>query len=292
MLPSNQLLTSGTGYLLSKAGHAYVCYLPSGGSINLDLSSNTNVFDATWFNPRSGDSTDIGPVTGGAILPFTAPDSLDWTLLLVKQGTGTNVAPVALDQNLETAANTPLPFALSFDDPDGPGPHSFTVEQQPSAGDLSEIDSLGVVTYNPDTDFNGLDELRWTVGDAVATSNTAVVTIRVGNQPPEAFDKSWVTTVGNPVLIHLVATDWEEDPLTYFVVDPPVSGELSSDDGDYALIYTPMPGFEGEDTFVFRVEDHLSESNEATISISVRQPELFEDAFESGDTSAWSLVVD
>ena len=292
MLPSNQLLTSGTGYVLSKAGHAYVCYLPSGGSIDLDLSSNTNVFDATWFNPRSGDSTDIGPVTGGAILPFTAPDSLDWTLLLVKQGTGTNVAPVALDQNLETAANTPLPFALSFDDPDGPGPHSFTVEQQPSAGDLSEIDSLGVVTYNPDTDFNGLDELRWTVGDAVATSNTAVVTIRVGNQPPEAFDKSWVTTVGNPVLIHLVATDWEEDPLTYFVVDPPVSGELSSDDGDYALIYTPMPGFEGEDTFVFRVEDHLSESNEATISISVRQPELFEDAFESGDTSAWSLVVD
>lgn len=292
MLPSNQLLTSGTGYVLSKAGHAYVCYLPSGGSIDLDLSSNTNVFDATWFNPRSGDSTDIGPVTGGAILPFTAPDSLDWTLLLVKQGTGTNVAPVALDQNLETAANTPLPFALSFDDPDGPGPHSFTVEQQPSAGDLSEIDSLGVVTYNPDTDFNGLDELRWTVGDAVATSNTAVVTIRVGNQPPEAFDKSWVTTVGNPVLIHLVATDWEEDPLTYFVVDPPVSGELSSDDGDYALIYTPMPGFEGEDTFVFRAEDHLSESNEATISISVRQPELFEDAFESGDTSAWSLVVD
>lgn len=292
MLPSNQLLTSGTGYVLSKAGHAYVCYLPSGGSIDLDLSSNTNVFDATWFNPRSGDSTDIGPVTGGAILPFTAPDSLDWTLLLVKQGTGTNVAPVALDQNLETAANTPLPFALSFDDPDGPGPHSFTVEQQPSAGDLSEIDSLGVVTYNPDTDFNGLDELRWTVGDAVATSNTAVVTIRVGNQPPEAFDKSWVTTVGNPVLIHLVATDWEEDPLTYFVVDPPVSGELSSDDGDYALIYTPMPGFEGEDTFVFRAEDHLSESNEATISISVRQPKLFEDAFESGDTSAWSLVVD
>ena len=94
------------------------------------------------------------------------------------------------------------------------------------------------------------------------------------------------------MLIHLVATDWEEDPLTFVVVDPPVSGSLSSDDGDYALIYTPMPGFEGEDSFVFRAQDRLSQSNDATVTISVRQPELFEDAFESGDTSAWSLVVE
>ena len=64
MVPSNQLLTSGTGYVLSKAGHVYVCYLPGGGSIDLDLTSNTNVFEATWFNPRTGDSTEIGPVTG------------------------------------------------------------------------------------------------------------------------------------------------------------------------------------------------------------------------------------
>lgn len=292
MVPSNQLLTSGTGYVLSKAGHFYVCYLPSGGSIDLDLSSNTNVFEATWFNPRTADSTEIGPVTGGAILSFTAPDTLDWTLLLVKDGTGPNVAPVALNQGLETDADTPLPFALSFDDPDGPGPYGFTVAQQPAFGGLSEIDSLGVVTYTPDTDYNGPDEFRWTVGDAIATSNTATATIRVGNQPPEAFDKSMVATVNTPVLIHLVATDFEEDPLTYSVVDPPVSGSLSSDDGDYALIYTPLPGFEGEDTFTYRAQDQLSESNEATVRISVRQPELFEDAFETGDTSAWSLIVE
>ena len=292
MLPSNQLLTSGTGYLLSKAGYVYVCYLPSGGSIDLDLSSNTNVFDATWFNPRTGDSTEIGPVTGGATLPFTAPDDLDWTLLLVRQGTGVNTAPVALDQSLKTDANTALPFGLSFDDPDGPGPYHFTVEQPPIFGDLSEIDSLGVVTYTPNTDFRGLDEARWTVSDALATSNTGIVAIQVGNQPPEAFDKLWVTTVGTSVLIHLTATDLEEDPLTYSVIDPPVSGSLSSDDGDYALIYTPMPGFEADDAFTFRAADPWSESNEATVTVSVRQPELFEDAFESGDTSAWSLIVE
>ena len=101
-----------------------------------------------------------------------------------------------------------------------------------------------------------------------------------------------VATVNTPVLIHLVATDFEEDPLTYSVVDPPVSGSLSSDDGDYALIYTPLSGFEGDDTFTYRAQDQLSESNEATVRISVRQPGLFEDAFETGDTSAWSLIVE
>ncbi|NHZ72902.1 MAG: DUF5060 domain-containing protein [Nitrospirae bacterium] len=292
MVPSNQLLTSGTGYVLSKAGEVYVCYLPGGGSIDLDLGSNTNVFGASWFNPRTGESAQIGVVAGGAVLPFDAPDTLDWTLVLVQQGTGPNVAPVALDQSLESPANTPLPFGLSFDDPDGPGPHSFTVEQEPVSGDLSEIDSLGVVTYTPDTDFNGLDEIWWSVSDGLDTSNTAVATIWVGNHPPQAFDKLWVTTVDTPVLVHLIVIDIEEDPLTYTVVDPPASGTLSSDDGDYALIYSPSSGFEGEDFFTFRARDQMFESNEATVTLSVRQPEVFEDAFEAGDTSAWSLIVE
>ena len=59
----------------------------------------------------------------------------------MKDGTGPNVAPVALNQSLETDANTALPFALSFDDPDGPGPYGFTVAEEPAFGGLSEIDS-------------------------------------------------------------------------------------------------------------------------------------------------------
>ena len=292
MLPSNQLLSSGTGYVLSKAGEVYLCYLPNGGSLELDLSSNTNVFDASWFNPRTGETTDIGEVDGGGLLPFDAPDTLDWTLLLLRQGPGPNVAPVALDQNLETPANSALPFALSFDDPDGPGPYSFTVEQDPVSGELSDIDSQGVVTYTPDTDFNGFDEFWWSVSDSEDTSNTAIASIRVGNHPPEAFDKLTVTAVDVPVLVHLPAIDSDEDPLTYSVIDPPVSGTISSDDGDDVVLYSPNDGFLGDDTFTFLAEDQESQSNEATVTISVRQPEVFADAFESGDTSAWSRVVE
>ena len=292
MLPSNQLLVSGTGYMLSKAGEFYVCYLPGGGSLSLDLGSNSNVFDASWFNPRTGESTEIGVVNGGSVLPFDAPDTLDWTLLLVQQGSGPNVAPVALDQALETSANSPLTFGLSFDDSDGPGPYSFTVEQAPISGELSEIDSLGVVTYTPDTDFNGFDELWWSVSDSEDNSNIAIASIRVGNRPPEAFDRLKVTVVGVPVLVHLPASDEDEDPLTYSLVDPPISGTISSDDGDDVVLYSPSGGFEGDDFFTFQAEDLASQSNEATVTISVRQPEVFEDAFESGNTSSWSRVVE
>ncbi len=211
---------------------------------------------------------------------------------MLRQGSGPNVAPVALDQNLETPANTALPFALSFDDPDGPGPYSFTVEEEPDFGELSEIDTMGVVTYTADTDFNGFDEFWWSVSDSEDTSNTAIASIRVGNRPPEAFDKLTVTAVGVPVLVHLPASDIDDDPLTYSVVDPPVSGTISSDDGDDVVLYSPNDGFEGDDTFTFLAEDLVSQSNEATVTIRVRQPEVFADAFESGNTSAWSWVVE
>ncbi|HEU0021065.1 MAG TPA: DUF5060 domain-containing protein, partial [Dehalococcoidia bacterium] len=62
MRPSNSLLTSGTGYVFAQASEAYLVYLPAGGSINLDLSSNTNSYRAQWFNPRDGATQDLAPV--------------------------------------------------------------------------------------------------------------------------------------------------------------------------------------------------------------------------------------
>ena len=56
--------------------------MPDGGSISLDLSGSESVFDAEWFNPRSGAIQSIGYVSGGAPYAISAPDSLDWVLLL------------------------------------------------------------------------------------------------------------------------------------------------------------------------------------------------------------------
>ena len=80
--PNNELLLSGDGYVFTQLGETYLVYLPDGGSISLDLSGSDSVFDAEWFNPRSGAIQSIGYVSGGASHGFSAPDSLDWVLLL------------------------------------------------------------------------------------------------------------------------------------------------------------------------------------------------------------------
>jgi hypothetical protein len=82
MRPKNELLLSGDGYVFTQSGETYLVYLPDGGSISLDLSGSESAFDAEWFNPRSGAIQSIGYVSGGAPYTISAPDSLDWVLLL------------------------------------------------------------------------------------------------------------------------------------------------------------------------------------------------------------------
>ena len=82
MRPKNEMLLSGEGYVFTQLGETYLVYLPNGGSISLDLSGSESVFAAEWFNPRSGAIQSIGYVSGGAPYAISAPDSLDWVLLL------------------------------------------------------------------------------------------------------------------------------------------------------------------------------------------------------------------
>jgi hypothetical protein len=82
MKPMNELIWTGKGYVFSKPDDVYSVYLYQGGPMELDLSGTTATFTAQWFNPRDGSYQAIGPITGGGIIPFTAPDSNDWVLIL------------------------------------------------------------------------------------------------------------------------------------------------------------------------------------------------------------------
>ena len=64
-------------------GQEYLVYDEDGGSITVDLSSDSGVsFDATWFNPLTGASQSAGPVTGGSTPTLTSPYTTDSVLLL------------------------------------------------------------------------------------------------------------------------------------------------------------------------------------------------------------------
>jgi hypothetical protein len=91
---------------------------------------------------------------------------------------------------------------------------------------------------------------------------------RVGtNTPPVANAQSVSTPEDTAKTITLTGSDADGDPLTYSVVANPANGTLSGTAP--SLTYTPTANFSGADSFTFRVNDGLSNSTLATVSITV-----------------------
>ena len=87
------------------------------------------------------------------------------------------------------------------------------------------------------------------------------------NMPPVAEPQSLTTNAGEPLSISLTGYDPDGDSISFAVVDLPLNGLLSGEAPD--LTYTPNPGFYGEDSFTFKVNDGAIDSEVATISITI-----------------------
>jgi hypothetical protein len=82
--PSQNLIEENKdNYCSAAPGKELVIYLRYGGSVKVNLSDKGN-FTCSWFNPRTGETQNAGIVKGGDRRTFTAPDSFDWVLHLVK----------------------------------------------------------------------------------------------------------------------------------------------------------------------------------------------------------------
>jgi hypothetical protein len=178
----------------------------------------------------------------------------------------TNSPPVATDASLFTDEDTPSRIVLEGTDPDG-DPLTFSILVGPTSGALSGTPPA--VTYAPYTNFNGGDSFIFQVDDGKGGTDSGTVTVTVNpiNDAPIAQDQSVGATVDTAQAITLVATDIENDPLTYSIGTAPASGTLSGTPPQ--VTYTPNLGFVGQDAFTFTASDGSGVSNEATISITV-----------------------
>src|SRR5262249_36105057 len=100
-------------------------------------------------------------------------------------------------------------------------------------------------------------------------SNIATVSLTVVhvNHAPVANAQSVATTDDTPKAITLTATDVDGDPLTYSIVVGPTHGTLSGTAARVA--YTPTAPHSGPDSFTFKANDGLVDSNIATVSLTV-----------------------
>ncbi|MCX5999225.1 MAG: Ig-like domain-containing protein [Chloroflexi bacterium] len=92
------------------------------------------------------------------------------------------------------------------------------------------------------------------------------------NTPPVANDQVVYGLQNQPKSITLTASDVDGDPLTYSIVTGPSHGTLSGSAPN--LTYIPNAGYYGTDSFTFKANDGIADSNIATVSITVEVPAL------------------
>jgi len=189
-----------------------------------------------------------------------------------------NFPPSANDNSYTLRVNgileIPAPGVLNNDsDPDN---EVLTTELKtdPEHGTLALKDNGGFV-YIPDHEFSGLDSFTYQVSDGKAKTE-ALVSLNVSpeaNNQPVAVEDAFSVLVNSPLLIQgpgILQNDYDVDHDLFSAVSQsePRHGVLALK-GDGSLYYIPDTDFEGDDFFTYVIKDSNSDSNLATVNISV-----------------------
>lgn len=177
-----------------------------------------------------------------------------------------NQPPVAEDQNVVAKAGKEKVIILRAIDHKGDR-LKYEIVNPPEHGKLKG--NPPVVTYRPDTGFHGWDRFTFKANNGQLDSNVAEVRIKVEavNHAPHAMDQEVKTGPDQPIKITLQATDRDGDVLTFRIVDDPAHGTLSG--SPPIVTYTPKPGYQGWDKFIFKASDGRLNSNVAEVFIQV-----------------------
>ena len=174
------------------------------------------------------------------------------------------------DGTLEVAVNGVL---FNDIDPDG-DPLTATLVAGPAHGALT-FNPDGTFTYEPDDNFNGMDSFTYLANDGAENSTLTTVTIAVisVNDAPVVVDHTYDVNEDGSINMSLSgllsgATDIEGDPLTPVVISEPLHGRMEvNPDGSFR--YLPDADFNGLDTFTYQANDGVTQSNPATVTVTV-----------------------
>lgn len=184
-----------------------------------------------------------------------------------------NNPPVAVEDHVSTYANTPADFDVTANDYDVDGDQVIlnSIDTNPISGSASIID--GKIRYEPNTDFVGSDSLVYNITDGNGGFASATVFIEVvkENTPPVAVDDQ-ATVYANSTnnVINVLSNDYDEDGDTISIdsiTSQPTNGSATTS-GD-TILYTPNEGFNGTDSFEYKITDGNGGYDTAIVNISV-----------------------
>jgi VCBS repeat-containing protein len=193
---------------------------------------------------------------------------------------GVNDVPVAVAETFAVDEDQVLAIdagaGVLANDTDGDG-DVLTIEiAEPTAHGMLESTPDGAFVYAPDADFYGEDSFSYKVSDGVVVSALAVATIVVAsvNDVPVACEDFYETDAGQTIEVDAIAgllandSDADGDALVVAVVSGPSLGELTLN-GDGSFTYAADTCAAGIDSFTYVASDSSSDSEEATVEISI-----------------------
>jgi len=195
--------------------------------------------------------------------------------------------PDAIDDYATTLMNTDILVPVLINDVHDGTATLTSVTQPPEAEGLTEYDADGLddaipddqVLYQPPADFVGQTTFTYTICQDDETScDTATVTVDVLPPFPEAEDDSATTPMDTPISIPVLENDISILPLTsvHGIPSPPLHGTVYAGGtlAEGTVMYYPNAGYQGTDTFTYKVCDSLDQCAVANVVVTVTPPTL------------------
>jgi len=261
-----------TSYLWAEAeGPAVVLNSTNTAAVSFDAPIVTND-TLLKFNLTV---TDNGGATSSDIVAVTIKD--------------TNQPPIANagpDQSANESTTVTLDGSAS-NDPDGDLPLSYLWTQTAGAHNVTLIgaDTANATFTAPNVSSSGdilIFSLNVTDAKGVASPlplDSVTITVNDNpqiNSPPQIVDHTVSTNKNTTIDVALTGIDPDGDPLSFYTVTQPEFGSLGSitatSTNSANVTYTPNSEYMGPDSFTFKVNDGTTDSNIATVSITVQGP--------------------
>lgn len=125
MTPRDDLVAGGLARCLASTGEIYALYLPSGGSVSLDLEQNTSTYAVYWYDPRHGGPLKLGATVAGPGVQTVGPPpedaQEDWAALIVSPSNAPNVTTIQILNDVVQSDSKRLGLNVPSYDPCGAG---------------------------------------------------------------------------------------------------------------------------------------------------------------------------
>lgn len=249
VFPVNQTGTDFSGFQIT----IYVWGSVNPGPVNSSTPAFSNLLATyTATIPEGLDSGYYLPIEGSP--PGSGPGLILETPLAVS---GTNIGITINSEGTTDGINY-----ASYDDLTS----LITYGAVPGVG--SEDFNGYYRNVNSETDGNFIEGIR-SIGQSfqgVALRVFGTVAL-IGYQPPVANPQSISLLTNTSVNITLTGTDPEGNPLTYAIVNNPTNGVLTGTPPN--VVYTPNANYIGTDAFTFDVNDGVTNSAPALVSLNI-----------------------